>query len=140
MKNKTVILMAGLIIILILILLFQQIIQKAAPSQQSSINKTGQIKILSTNIGDTPVGVVDSIVIKLNQPIPNQHPNIQLNPPLPFQISVDQSYTELSINPAEAWSFDSEYSIILPRNMFGETSLLDRDYEFRFTTEKYNGI
>lgn len=145
MHSKTFYLLLALIFGIIILLAIQ--VFKNAPEAPEKADEIVQftpssgLKIVSTNITIEPIGVTEGVTLKFNKPINKNSLDLKVTPQAAIFTRLDPSKTTLTIEPANAWSFDQIYTItILKSTLSEDNQTLDRDYEYTVKTKAYLGI
>ena len=107
-------------------------------SQQTPAPK---LNIVGSNITNQSLRARDVIKITFDRPVNNESLNLEITPQEEILPSFNQSLTELSIEPANAWNYDTEYLITILKSTKSTSNLdLGKDYQFKFKTVPYSGI
>lgn len=150
-QSKTVYLVFALFGIVVLIILVQilKFSEKPLPSTNGNISPSPiaqfspppKFKIVSTNISSQPVGVNEVIRIAFDRPVDNESLTLEVSPKEEVVILFNPSLTELSAKPANAWDFNTHYTVKVSKSTKSQDrEFLDQDYEFSFQTKPYIGI
>lgn len=145
MHSKTFYLIIALIFGIIILLLIQ--LFKGVPKVPEKADEIAQftpssdLKIVSASITSEPIGVTEEVTLKFNKPINKNSLDLKVIPQAAIFTKLDPSKTILTIEPANAWSFDQIYTITVLRSTLSEDNqALDRDYQYTVKTKEYLGI
>lgn len=147
MRITKPILFIAFLLLLLIVTVYLQISIKA-PTPQKINNKilvapspVQKLQVTRTNLTDRPFGVAEFVKIEFNKPVLGRGVHLEITPDTGINYQLNQSGTELTIEPKNAWNFDTIYTLKLPRATFSQDDEpLDKDYEFTFTTIKFGGI
>lgn len=140
--SKTIILI-GLLFLLILVLVILKITGGTSSSFSPTVPQPEpeNTTVIASNITASPFKVTDSIKLTFSKPVPPTGLEIKLAPETPFATSWDYSGRELSIEPIDAWRYDTTYRLEI-NSAAGQKSakILDKDYKYTFRTVPFGGI
>lgn len=156
-KSSTTLLIILLITIIVLIILVQIFagsrqkdsvqnlpieVPSATSTPENPLTPEGEnVKILTTNITEAPLAINAPVKFKFSKTMDNESLKLQITPQEELLPLFDQTLTELSIEPTNAWDFNTKYQIkIFKETKAADGSALDKDYEFSFSTLPYSGI
>ncbi|MDD5147391.1 MAG: Ig-like domain-containing protein [Candidatus Daviesbacteria bacterium] len=150
-QSKTIYLIFALIGLVVLVMLVQvlKFSEKPNPNPNNKVSPQPIIeftpppkfKIVSTNISSQPVEVNEAVKITFDRPVDNEGLALEISPKEEVVILFNSSLTELSIKPANAWDYNTSYTITIPKSIRAQDNqFLDKDYEFSFQTEPRMGI
>lgn len=149
-QSKTIYLIIALIIMIVLLVLVQIFKSSEKTSSTSNTEESTPIvqftpapkfKIVSTDIPDKPIELDQPIKIIFDRPVNNESLTLEVTPKEEVLILFDQTLTEMAVKPANAWNFNTRYTIKVSRATKAQDyQFLDKDYEFAFQTRPFVGI
>lgn len=105
------------------------------------ITSVRSFNIIGSNITKDLFGVTQFVKIKFNKPVLVESLDIKIIPEEKITTIFDSTFTELTIQPRNAWSFNSIYTIkISNKTLSQDQQYLNRDHSFTFITIKHGGI
>lgn len=136
--NPTIILVFFLVFLLFVVIVVQIYITPKTPTNNTgNLSLSERIKILATDIPQEAIEVGQPLKIIFDKPLSNNQLLIELDPPTPFDLSLDNSKKEVIISPTDAWSFNTKYTLKISKE---KNNFIDKEYIFTFTTQLYGGI
>ena len=90
---------------------------------------------------DIKIGATEQIKIKFSTPVAKESLKLELIPANEIELNFDNTNTELTVNPKDAWAFDTTYFIKISKDVKSiEGASLNEDYTYSFKTYPYSGI
>lgn len=101
---------------------------------------TSGFRITSGIIAHNPVTIAEPIKIDFNKPVDNMSLSYSLSPKAEVVPTFNPDVTELTLEPFHFWESGATYTLtILSKTHSQDNQSLDKDYQFTFTIEDYNG-
>lgn len=153
-KNRTLLLIIGLIIILLIIMAIQFTTERKAPlptlpptptptSKPSGIDISNiTFKVTSTNLTDQPINVANIISVTFSKPVDQKNLLYSINPEISLNITLDKSGSILLINPTQKlWGYNKTYQLVIKKETKSvDGATLKEDVIINFKTVKQSGI
>lgn len=149
-KNKTILLLIGLIILLLVVMVVQFTIEKGTPSptptptpKPSGFNISNiPFEVKSTNLGTEPINVADIITITFSKPVGQKNFFYSINPEIALNLSFDKTGNFLMITPQKGlWGFDKTYQLVIKKETKSfDGNNLKEDVIINFKTVQRGGI
>lgn len=148
-KDRTLLLIIGLIIILLIVIAVQLITERGAPlptptpKASASFNPASiPFEVKHTNITDKPINVADTIAITFSKPVDQKNFFYSITPEIALNLSFDRTGNFLMITPQKGlWSFDKTYQLMIKKETKSfDANNLKGDVIINFKTVQRGGI
>lgn len=146
MNTKVLFLVFILIVILIVIVTIRSSSSQKQPDSESQIPQS-EVQQMSrplnvqSNFDNETLDVTESFTITFSQPVDGSTVFFDIEPEVAVSASFNSTNTTLTLEPIQAWGFDTLYTVTLSKQTTAvDGSKIDKDQVFKFQTIKYSGI
>lgn len=140
-NKKTIILLVILIVIAMIILVIRNFLGTNTDPIPTSSPTSVKFEILAPKSSEELTSVTEIIKFQFSQPVNETSIQLDILPKNKVKISLDPSKTILSVEPEDAWNFNTNYFVkILKTTKSVTDESLEADYTYSFKTHPYSGI